>query len=135
MEPQELRYFLKNQDFCAAEIIAEARVAGGPAVRELFPLSRGCHCHSKSPGAGRAPTETCLIQQHTCSEQGNVRFQERERQTFCLANWHDRVWDLYASGRKVPGVWGAASRAQVIRDGLRGSYWGGCYHFFLRLNK
>lgn len=102
-----INIFLKNQDFCATEIFAEASIAGGLARQELFTLSRECCCHSKSPGAGRAPTETRLIQQHTCSEQGSVRFQERERQTFCLANWHDRVWDPCSSGRKVSGVWGA----------------------------
>lgn len=44
-----------------------------------------------------------------------MHFQERERQTFCLANWHDRVRDTRAPGRKVSGVWGSKSSVQVIR--------------------
>lgn len=97
------------------EITTEAAVAHGPAMQGLFTLSRECCCHSKSPGAGRAPAETHGIRQHTCSEHGNLHFQERERQTFCLANWHVRVWDTCAPGRKESGVWGSKSSVQGIR--------------------
>lgn len=84
-------------------------------MQGLFTLSRECCCHSKSPGAGRAPAETHSIWQQTRSEQGDVRFQERERQTLCLANWHVRVWDTRTPGRKVSVVWDSKSSVQGIR--------------------
>ena len=114
------------------EITTETTVARGPAMQGLFTLSGECCCHSKSPGAGGVPAETHSIWQHTCSEQGNVRFQERERQTFCLANWHIRVWDMCTPGRKVSGVWGSESS----EEGLGSScfYWG-CSCYFLHWKK
>lgn len=87
-----------NQEVSAAEIITEAMVAGGLAMQGFLSHGRKCCCHSKSPGAEGAPTESPILEQHTCSEQGNAQFQERERQTLCLANWHDRVWDPPAPG-------------------------------------
>lgn len=82
----------------AVDIMTEATAVGGLATWGLFTLSIGCRYPSHSRGLEELPGDS-HPPAHAGSEEGNVHFQEG-RQTFCSANWHDRVWDTRAPGRR-----------------------------------
>nr|XP_054092324.1 cysteine protease ATG4C isoform X1 [Callithrix jacchus]XP_054092325.1 cysteine protease ATG4C isoform X1 [Callithrix jacchus]XP_054092326.1 cysteine protease ATG4C isoform X1 [Callithrix jacchus]XP_054092327.1 cysteine protease ATG4C isoform X1 [Callithrix jacchus]XP_054092328.1 cysteine protease ATG4C isoform X1 [Callithrix jacchus]XP_054092329.1 cysteine protease ATG4C isoform X1 [Callithrix jacchus]XP_054092330.1 cysteine protease ATG4C isoform X1 [Callithrix jacchus]XP_054092331.1 cys len=65
---------VSRTDFCTAEIITEATVAGGLAIQGFLTRSRECCCHSKSPGAAE------LLRRLTSSN--NTHAQNREMCVF-----------------------------------------------------